>query len=54
MGAASREGLRLLRGASAPWTSSIEDYRAHGGYEALRLALEHGPEWTLREVTDSS
>ena len=51
--AASREGLRLLRRIGAVDPSSIDDYRAHGGYEALRLALEHGPEWTLREVTDS-
>jgi NADH-quinone oxidoreductase subunit F len=51
--ATSREGLRLLRRIGAVDPSSIDDYRAHGGYEALRLALEHGPEWTLREVTDS-
>ena len=38
-------------GASIP--RSIDDYRAHGGYEALRLALEHGPEWTIREITDA-
>jgi len=49
----SREALRLLRRAGIVDPSSIDDYRAHGGYEALRLALEHGPEWTLREVTDA-
>ena len=48
-----RDGLRLLRRVGVVDPSSIDDYRAHGGYEALRLALEHGPEWTLREVTDS-
>ena len=47
------EGLRLLRRVGHVDPSSIDDYRTHGGYEALRLALEHGPEWTLREVTDS-
>ncbi len=45
--------LRLLRRIGHVEPSSIDDYRAHGGYEALRLALEHGPEWTIREVTDS-
>jgi NADH-quinone oxidoreductase subunit F len=47
------DGLRLLRRIGHVDPSSIDDYRAHGGYEALRLALEHGPEWTIREVTDS-
>ncbi len=47
------DGLRLLRRIGHVEPSSIDDYRAHGGYEALRLALEHGPEWTIREVTDS-
>ena len=45
--------LRLLRRVGHVDPRSIDDYRAHGGYEALRLALEHGPEWTLREVTDA-
>ena len=45
--------LRLLRRVGVVDPSSIDDYRSHGGYEALRLALEHGPEWTIREVTDS-
>jgi NADH-quinone oxidoreductase subunit F len=47
------QDLRLLRRICVVDPSSIDDYRAHGGYEALRLALEHGPEWTLREITDS-
>ena len=47
------ESLRLLRRAGRVDPSSIDDYRAHRGYEALRLALEHGPDWTLREITDS-
>ena len=48
-----RATLRLLRRIGVVEPSSIDDYRAHGGYEALRLALEHGPDWTLREITDS-
>ncbi|MET0801440.1 MAG: NADH-ubiquinone oxidoreductase-F iron-sulfur binding region domain-containing protein, partial [Actinomycetota bacterium] len=47
------QGLRLLRRIGNVDPRSIDDYRANEGYEALRLALEHGPEWTLREVTDS-
>ena len=45
--------LRLLRRVGHVDPSSIDDYRAHGGYESLRLALEHGPEWTIREITDA-
>jgi NADH-quinone oxidoreductase subunit F len=33
--------------------SSIDDYRAHGGFEALRQALEHGPDWTIEQVIDA-
>lgn len=33
--------------------ASLEDYRAHGGYRALRAALAMGPEAVLREVADS-
>ena len=32
---------------------SLDDYRAHGGYAALRRAFELGPEGVLREVKDS-
>jgi NADH-quinone oxidoreductase subunit F len=47
------EELRLLRRVGIVDPASIDDYRAHGGFEALRLALEHGPEWTIQQVTDS-
>ena len=47
------EDLRLLRRVGHVDPRSIDDYRAHGGYESLRLALEHGPEWTIREITDA-
>jgi NADH-quinone oxidoreductase subunit F len=33
--------------------SSLDDYRAHGGYEALRRAVELGPEGVIRELKDS-
>jgi NADH-quinone oxidoreductase subunit F len=47
-----RDSLRLLRRVGLD-PASIDDYRAHAGFEALRLALEHGPEWTIQQVTDS-
>ena len=37
--------------ASSP--TSLDDYRAHGGYAALRRALEIGPDAVIREVKDS-
>ena len=33
---------------------SLDGYRAHGGYAALRRAFELGPEGVLREVRDSA
>ena len=45
--------LRLLRRVGAADPSSLDDYRAHGGYQALRRALAIGPEQVLREVTES-
>ena len=45
--------LRLLRRVGVADPSSIDDYRAHGGYAALRRAVEMGPEGVLREVKDS-
>jgi NADH-quinone oxidoreductase subunit F len=32
---------------------SLDDYRAHGGYEGLRRAVELGPEGVIREVKDA-
>ena len=46
-------GLRLLRRIRVVDPESLDDYRAHGGYSALRRALSLGPERVLREVTDS-
>ncbi len=45
--------LRLLRRVGVVDPSSLDDYRAHGGYAALRRAIELGPEGVLREVKDS-
>jgi len=46
-------GLRLLRrvGVVDPW--SLDDYRAKGGYDALRRAVALGPAGVIREVKDS-
>jgi NADH-quinone oxidoreductase subunit F len=46
-------GLRLLKRIGVVDPENLEDYRAHGGYEALRRAFELGPEGVLREVLDS-
>jgi len=45
--------LRLLRRIGVVDAASLDDYRAHGGYAALRRAVELGPEGVLREVKDS-
>ncbi|HKB07765.1 MAG TPA: NAD(P)H-dependent oxidoreductase subunit E [Candidatus Polarisedimenticolia bacterium] len=46
-------GLRLLRRVGLSDPESLNEYRAHGGYAALRRALRIGPEGVLREVNDS-
>jgi NADH-quinone oxidoreductase subunit F len=51
--AADRDGLRLLRRVGAVDPTSLDDYRARGGYEALRRAVELGPEGVIRELKDS-
>jgi NADH-quinone oxidoreductase subunit F len=45
--------LRLLRRIGRIDAASLDDYQAAGGYEALRRALDLGPEGVLREVSDS-
>ena len=45
--------LRLLRRVGVVDPGSLDDYRAHGGYAALRRAIELGPEGVIREVKDS-
>jgi NADH-quinone oxidoreductase subunit F len=49
-----REGLRLLkRIADGVDPTSLDAYRAHGGYAALRRALEVGQGEVLREIAES-
>jgi NADH-quinone oxidoreductase subunit F len=50
---AGQPGLRLLRRVGVVDPEDLDSYRAHGGYRALRAALDMGPERVLREVTDS-
>ena len=45
--------LRLLRRVGAVDPASLAEYRATGGYEALRRAVELGPSGVIREVTES-
>ncbi|CCK26252.1 NADH oxidoreductase (quinone), F subunit [Streptomyces davaonensis JCM 4913] len=46
-------GLTLLGRVGVVDPASLDDYRAHGGYTALRRAFELGPAGVIREVTDS-
>jgi NADH-quinone oxidoreductase subunit F len=48
-----RGGLRLLRRVGVGDPSSLDDYRATGGYAALRNALRMGEAAVIREVTDA-
>jgi NADH-quinone oxidoreductase subunit F len=49
----SRSALRLLRRVGVVDPTSLADYRAHGGYSALRRAIELSPLGVIREVTES-
>jgi NADH-quinone oxidoreductase subunit F len=50
---AGGDGLRLLARVGRVDPTSLDDYRAHGGYRALARALELGPERVIEEVTAS-
>ncbi len=52
---ASADSLPLLRRAIAfrDQAPSLDQYRAHGGYEALRRAVQLGPEGVVREIKDA-
>ncbi len=50
---AGEPGLRLLARVGVVDPSSLDDYRARGGYRALRLALEMGPLEVIRALTES-
>ncbi len=45
--------LMLLRRVGRVDPTSLADYRAHGGYAALRRSLDLGPTGVIREVTDA-
>jgi NADH-quinone oxidoreductase subunit F len=45
--------LRLMRRIGVIDPESLDDYRAEGGYAALRRAFELGPDGVIREVVDS-
>ncbi|MEU9589238.1 NAD(P)H-dependent oxidoreductase subunit E [Streptomyces sp. NPDC048219] len=45
--------LTLLARVGTVDPASLDDYRAHGGYTALRRAFALGPAGVIREVTDS-
>jgi NADH-quinone oxidoreductase subunit F len=45
-------GLRLLRRVAHVDPTSLDDYRAHGGYQALRQAIDTGPD-VIRHLIDS-
>jgi NADH-quinone oxidoreductase subunit F len=48
-----RAPLRLLRRIGAVDPTSLDSYRAYGGYEALRQAIALGPSGVIREVKDA-
>lgn len=50
---AGSPALQLLKRVGVVDPTSLDDYRAHGGYAALRRALELGPAKVIREVTDA-
>jgi NADH-quinone oxidoreductase subunit F len=50
---AGRPELRLLRRVGQANPASLDDYRRMEGYEALRRALDLGPEGVVREVIES-
>ena len=50
---AGQPQLRLLRRIGQADPSNLEDYRRLDGYEALRRAIELGPEGVVREVIES-
>ena len=47
------EGLRILRRVGIADPTSLDEYREHGGYAALRRAVSLGSDGIIREVKDS-
>ncbi|WP_327352088.1 NAD(P)H-dependent oxidoreductase subunit E [Streptomyces sp. NBC_01304] len=50
---AGQDGLILLRRVGVVDPENLDDYRANGGYEALRRAFKLGPAGVIREVTEA-
>ncbi|RFU85836.1 NADH-quinone oxidoreductase subunit E [Streptomyces triticagri] len=50
---AGQEDLILLKRIGAVDPESLDDYRAHGGYTALRRAFAIGPTAVIKEITDA-
>ncbi len=50
---AGSKDLHLLRRVGTASATNLDEYRRTDGYEALRKALEIGPEAVVREVTES-
>ena len=50
---AGAPNLRLLRRVGRTNAESLDDYRDHNGYAALRIALDLGPEGVLRKISES-
>jgi NADH-quinone oxidoreductase subunit F len=50
---AGESGLQLLGRVGVVDPTSLHDYRAAGGYDALRRAIDLGPEKVIRELKDS-
>ncbi len=51
---AGSSALRLLGRVGVVDPESLDDYRAHGGYAALRRAVDLGAARVVKEVTDAS
>jgi NADH-quinone oxidoreductase subunit F len=51
--AAERDPLVLLHRVGLVDPTSLHSYRSHGGYSALRRAIEIGPSGVIREMVDS-
>jgi NADH-quinone oxidoreductase subunit F len=49
----ARGELRLLRRVGVVDPEDLDSYRAEGGYEALRFAVDLGPEGVIRELKDA-
>lgn len=49
----SNSSLHLLKRVGRIGPDSFDDYRRLGGYDALNIALKHGPEGVIREVAAS-